>query len=312
MMTKKITKFWLIFFMFPLTCFSQQKEKWTTYPKQQWPPIALTNNVLFKNGDRYIDPSFTYAGTGFLIDNGTDTLAATAKHVLWIAKNKKATTVQINHDMQQWIMKPKGSTKDSVLIDKLINEDSAEILEGQASTIIDRDWLVFSVKNVVGNIVPLKPRYSPLVTGEKVYIPGCAYNDSTCMVYEGKVLRKEGMDILIECNMKEHMGGSSGSPVIDANGFLIGILSSGAMDNKTGKNVTIAVSTEYLYNVLHNKTALNTPKKDYGELILKPPWKKAQSRLSVNTLLYQRILEITISTICVVPIKTGFVKQEKN
>jgi hypothetical protein len=273
-MTKKVTKTSLIFFLFPLICLSQQKEKWATSPKDQWPPIALTNNVLFKNADSYIHSSFAYAGTGFLIDTGTDTLAATAKHVLWIAKNKKTTAVQINQELQQWIMKPKGSTTDSAVIDKLINEDSTEILEGQASTVVERDWLIFSVKNVVGNIFPLKLRYSALVPGEKVYIPGCAYNDSICMVYEGKVLRKEGMDILIERNMKEHMGGSSGSPIIDGNGYLIGILSSGALDNKTGKNVTVAVSTEYLYNVLHIKPGLNAPKKDYGELILKTALEK--------------------------------------
>jgi len=89
------------------------------------------------------------------------------------------------------------------------------------------------------------------------------------------------MDILIERNMQEHKGGSSGSPVIDANGFLIGIVSSSSTDNKSGKGVTVAVSTEYLANVLSKKTNLNAPKMDYGALLLKTvEEKKAKDAIS--------------------------------
>ena len=90
------SKFFAAFFILPLFTVAQQKESWVDLPKEQWPVIALTNHVQYKNGDRYLAPSFTYAGTGFLIDTGKDTLAATAKHVLWIAKNKKSTGTQIN------------------------------------------------------------------------------------------------------------------------------------------------------------------------------------------------------------------------
>ena len=117
-------KILVIFWLLPLVCFSQKKEKWMEYPKEQWPQVALINHVQFKNGDQYIHPSFKYAATGFLIDNGKDTLAATAKHVLWIAKNKKSKTVQINAEIDRWIMAPKGNAIDSVVIDKLLNEDS--------------------------------------------------------------------------------------------------------------------------------------------------------------------------------------------
>lgn len=271
---KKTTQFLVPLFLAPVISISQAKERWIDYPKDQWPIIALTNNVQFKNGDRYIDPSFTYAGTGFLIDNGKDTLAATAKHILWVAKNKKTKTVQVNKELSQWVMRPKGNNRDSAILDRLLNEDSTEILEGESSTITERDWIVFSVKTISPNIQPLKPRYTPLNPGEKVYVAGCAYADSTCMVYEAAVLRKEGMDILIERNMKDAFGGSSGAPVIDSNGYLIGIISSSTFDNKTGKGVLVAISTEYLYNLLNNKKGLNNPKIDYGKLILKTTLEK--------------------------------------
>ncbi|WP_276090427.1 S1C family serine protease [Pedobacter sp. JY14-1] len=93
----------------------------------------------------------------------------------------------------------------------------------------------------------------------------CAYEDSLCTVHEGKVYQKYGMDILIERDMKTHKGGCSGSPVIDAKGYLIGIIT-GSAGSKVG-NVSVAISTEYLKDVLDKKTGLNQLKKDYGELV---------------------------------------------
>ncbi len=191
----------LLLYLCPLTISAQVKEPWIDKPVSDWPQIALTNQVLYKNGDRYIDPSFKYAGTGFLIDNGRDILAATAKHILWIAKNKKVNSTEINADLNQWIMAPKGNTSDSAIIGSLLNEDSSERLEGNASTILERDWLVFNVKKSSTRLYPLKPRYTPVQPGEKVYILSCPYQDSVGTVYNGKVYRKLGMDILIQHDM---------------------------------------------------------------------------------------------------------------
>lgn len=253
-------------FLFPLFLFAQVKEPWINKPVSDWPQIALINQVLYTNGDRYIDPSFKYAGTGFLIDNGRDTLAATAKHILWIAKNKKVEGTEINADLRRWVMTTKKNTTDSVLVGRLLNEDPDERLEGSSSTILERDWLVFSVKKSSPKLYPLKPRYTPVKPGEKVYILSCAYEDSTSTVYNGTVYRKLGMDILIQHDMGNQKPGSSGSPVIDANGYLIGIISSGTTID-VGE-VAVAISTEYLKDVLDKKPGLNEPKKDYGELIL--------------------------------------------
>jgi len=273
-----MSKIQLLFFLLPLFCTAQQKEIWVDKSFEKWPQIALINTVEFNNGDRYIDPSFDYAGTGFLIDTGKDTLAATAKHVLWIARNKKSKTVQINDELKKWIMISKLNRIDSVVVDKLINEDSSEILQGPKSTITERDWIIFSIKDVSPNIHLLKPRYTTLVPGERVYMIACAYADSTSVAYEGMLIRKEGMDLLIEFHSNKNLAGSSGSPVIDANGHLIGILSSSTKDNVTGKNINVAVSTEYLYKVIHKKDNLNQPKKDFGELILKTVLEKGTKK----------------------------------
>lgn len=257
--------YFLVLMLFPAAGFAQAKESWIGKPVNEWPKIAMVNQVLFKNGDRYIDPSFKYAGTGFLIDNGRDTLAATAKHILWIAKNKQSRGTVLNAALKEWVMKPKDESQDSAVLNKLLNEDPAEQLEGKGSTIQDRDWIVFSIKKSSPALYPLKPRYTPVRAGEKVYILSCAYDDKSCTVHEGKVYQKLGMDILIQRDMRTHKGGCSGSPVIDANGYLISIIS-GSAGSRAG-NVSVAISNEYLKAILDKKPNLNSPKKDYGELI---------------------------------------------
>jgi hypothetical protein len=257
--------FILSFLLIPFLLFSQ--ESWINQPRTQWPQIALTNNIIYKNGDRYIHPSFAYAGTGFLVKNGADTFAVTAKHVLLIARNKKTNAVSINKDLLRWSMRIKGNFTDSVVIDKLINEDTAEVIEGSNSSIFERDMLVLSIKKSSPYIYPLKPRYSYIRPGEKVYILTCAYADKLSTVVEGTVTNKYGFDILISTN-KPLLPGASGSPVIDANGFLIGVFSSLSHDNIVNKDVAVAISTEYLREVLTKKPNLNQPKKDYAQMLI--------------------------------------------
>lgn len=271
---KMVVRACLVLLPLPFQCFSQAADNWITLPHKHWPTIALTNHVYYKNGDRYIHSSFNYAGTGFLIENGDETLAVTAKHVLWVARNKKTNKVQINSDLSQWIMKPKGNSTDSVVVDKLINEDSTEVLEGPASTILERDWLIFTIRSKSPNIHPLKPRYTDVIPGEAVYIVGNPYEESTTQILQTKILRKLGIDVLIEQLPDKPMSGVSGSPVIDSNGFVIGIFSSISTDAITGKGVYVATSTEYLRDVLDRKPDVNNSKKNYGELIYETVLKK--------------------------------------
>ena len=249
--------------------FAQTPAPWIGMPKDQWPHIGLINKVVYKNGNQYIDPSFAYAGTGFLIRYQNDTFAATAKHVLWIARNRNSATVQVNDALQKWVMGVKGNAKDSAVIEKLLNEDSTEILEGPQSTITERDAVFFSVSRTTPGIYPLTPRFTKVRTGEKVYFISSDYADSVASVYEGTVLRQLGNDILVERDMTTFRGGASGSPIIDSNGHVIAVTSIAAADPRTGKGVAVGISMAYFQDVLEHTPGFNKPKKDYGALIYK-------------------------------------------
>lgn len=43
-----------------------QQAEWIQKPNEQWLLIAMINEVMYKNGKSYIDPSFEYAATAEL------------------------------------------------------------------------------------------------------------------------------------------------------------------------------------------------------------------------------------------------------
>ena len=80
-----------------------QPTDWINEPQDEWPQIALINEVWYSTGERYVHPSFEYAATGFLIDTGEDTLAVTAKHVLWVAKTSTMNAVDFQGKLMNLI-----------------------------------------------------------------------------------------------------------------------------------------------------------------------------------------------------------------
>ena len=249
----------LLLFLIPIQIFAQLPEDWIKKPQNEWPQIALVNEVWYQNGDRYVHPSFEYAATGFLIDTGEEILAATAKHVLWIAKTKGLKTVDINNDLKKWLMHPKESLKDSVIINQLINTDAEEYLQGKGSTITERDWLVFSVTYASPNIQALKIRDTPLKKGEKVYFFGCPYEQVKCNIGTGKILDNQGNKIIFSQKNDYPVGGASGAAIVDKNGYLVGILGGSSVNLKNGKPALYGTSVNYLRKVLNHEKPLNIP-----------------------------------------------------
>jgi tetratricopeptide (TPR) repeat protein len=245
-----------------------QENQWIRLPKEAWPRIALTNQVWYKNGDRFVHPSFEYAGTGFTVSSKGKLYAVTAKHVLWIAKNKNTKSVEVNNDLERWIMQAKGSPADSVAIGQLLNEDSMEVLEGPTSTILERDVLVFTVKSITESIQPLQPGNTDVKKGQRVYVIGNPYSSATTVIHGAKIIDKLGLDILIEQPATATPAGLSGSPIVDDKGFVIGVFSSMSTAPVTGEPVIVATSMEYFEAIISQKADINRPKIDVGALLL--------------------------------------------
>jgi hypothetical protein len=218
-----------------------KKQSWITENQNDWPQITMINHI------NYIDRNYSVAGCGFLLDIGTDTIAVTAKHILSYFKSENMSTVSFNNNLGQWEMYPKNNNLDKVCIEKIINENPNESLQGIPA---DKDWLLLTVKQKSLNIHPLQFRKSPLNVGEKVYIIGWRYSDSNCpqRIFEGKFVKSMGGSLIISTELLSNntIPGLSGSPVIDSEGYLIGIMS-----QKYGKMERLS-SIEYPMELLKN------------------------------------------------------------
>ena len=196
------------------------KSRWIDRPQDQWPQITMINQI------EYTDTKFPIAGCSFLLDTGEDTLAVTAKHVLTYFKSTDMKSVSFRNTLESWKMFPKNNENDVVIIDRLINEDKKESINDVPSPV---DWLLFSIQSKSANIQPLRFRNAPLPAGEKVYIIGWRYSDKDCTqrIYEGNYVESSHGTVLISTKelTDNKMPGLSGSPVIDSNGDLIGIMS---------------------------------------------------------------------------------------
>ena len=216
---------------------------WMAKPQNQWPQITMINRI------EYTDKYHPVGGCGFLIDTGDEILAATAKHVLMYFKSESMTSVSFDNTLVKWIMFPKDNPDDVVILDKLLNENKREPLDNIPS---DKDWLLFTIKDRSPDIQPLRFRTEPLQEGETVYIIGWRYSDRNCpqVVYEGNFVRaEEGSFLITTKDLADNtMPGLSGSPVIDSNGYLIGLMS-----QKAGK-MERPSSIEYPVKVLLDRT----------------------------------------------------------
>jgi hypothetical protein len=147
-------------------------------------------------------------------------------------------------------MAPKDHLEDFVVLDRLINEDSAEPLPGDR-TPSDNDWLLFTIKERSPKIQPLRFRSQPLERGETVFVIGWRYTDThqPQIVYEGRFVKTDGGSILMEIDelADNTVPGLSGSPVIDAEGYLIGLMS-----KKAGKRQR-AASIVYPQRILERR-----------------------------------------------------------
>ena len=197
------------------------QETWIDKPQKEWPQITMINQV------EYVDKSFPIAACSFLLDTGKEIVAVTAKHVLTYFKSASMTSVSFGDRLKSWVMFPKNNPADTVEIGAIVNEDPAEPIDRLIPSNVD--WPLFSIKRKPDHIQPLKFRVDPLQSQEKVFIIGWRYTDKDCpqVVYEGNYVESIDGAVIISTKLlsDNRTPGLSGSPVIDAQGRLIGIMS---------------------------------------------------------------------------------------
>jgi hypothetical protein len=206
------------------------------------------------NSIEFIDESRNkdFVGNGFLIEYKNKQYAVTVKHTLFLIQNESLKTVNLQGHTKQWKIHPMKTPDEYVLLGKLINQDDKEMIDGE---ILNKDWMVFEIVKNSSPLAVLKLRESPLKTGEKVSAFGCSYiNKATCSQdqYSGTFIAYEKNNLRVKMpnlEMKQ-LSGLSGSPVVDENNKVVGIVSN-VLESKEGNGLDFApASLDYLLSVL--------------------------------------------------------------
>jgi hypothetical protein len=212
---------------FACSCSSQEKVSSKVFDE-----IAVTNGIEF------IDPKLNQPrfGTGFLLKYNNDTFAVTAKHLLKIIKPAPMMALSLDGFVKNWVLFPLDKKADTITTQKLLNQNTGELLEDKA--IYRNDWLVFSIRSNHSAVKPLQVRTTPLTPGEKLYVVGWTrkMESGKQRVYEFEYYKTIGQRILLkDIIVPEQFGGLSGAPVIDEEGAVVGIVSNSTQDPETGK-----------------------------------------------------------------------------
>jgi len=199
------------------------KENWIEKPLSQWPGFAMTNEISFN------DTTYTDFANSFLINTGYDTLGVSCKHLFMVFENQLGLrTIDLGSNFNYWKLYPKNDDEKNVFIKRLINKDSTEHI-GQFNTLKVRDWILFEIDKQNLDLYPLKIRYTPIKTNEVVYAVGWGMkqiDNSKPALIKLQCIKNLGDYYYIKTLKTDTQpNGRSGSPVIDKNGYLVGIIS---------------------------------------------------------------------------------------
>jgi len=192
-------------------------------------PISLVNDISF------LDPKFDKKNTGnaFLVSVDEHVYAITAKHILMLAKTDMMKAVSLNGELREWRMHRKDAPERYLTVDTLLNSNENEVLSWEN----DFDWLVFNVAKNNSDITPLIFRSGKVSPGEMLYVVGWSYADKKAQaVYQFKYIETGDNYITTEqVKGPKSLAGLSGAPLIDKDGLLVGLVSSGGEDETSGK-----------------------------------------------------------------------------
>jgi len=218
--------------------------------KESFAAIALTNRIDF------VDPKFDQPrfSCGFLIKYKADTFAVTARHLLKIIKPDEMKTLVFENYIKNWILYPLDKKEQLVVTDKLLNENNSASLNDPST--YHEDWLLFSIRTNHSNVTPLELRTTPLTPGEKLYVIGWTrkMEKGSQRVYEFEYYKSIGNRLLLKnLIVPEQFGGLSGAPVIDKQGFVVGIVSGGTVDPNTDKKYFSPCAMDGLIHFIENQ-----------------------------------------------------------
>ncbi len=192
-------------------------QPWLIEPFKKWPQMVLTNHGEFRGH------STLTGGSSFLVMNEEGVVVAiTARHLIGSAGGVEPplSVRELDAAMVSWKVFPRTFPKKSIDLGGV----AVDNLDAK-----DRDWLVLKVKSSAAKLPskPLRLRREPVVVGESIYLLGSPYSEpkATQNVYKGKVTARFRRDYWrFDIDPPVEIPGFSGAPILDANGYVVGLM----------------------------------------------------------------------------------------
>ena len=230
------------------------KETWIEKPLSQWPSFALTNEISFE------DTTYTDLANSFIISTGFDTLGISCKHLFMVFEYQQGlSSIDLGNRFKYWKLYPKNNSGNSILTKRLINKDSQESI-GRFNTLKVRDWILFEIDKQNLDLYPLKIRHIPIKEREIVYAIGWGTNQKNNEM--PAITKLQCVDNLGDYYYMRTLStdtqpqGRSGSPVIDKNGYLVGIISGGEGNFAVIGSVSYLRKMFYKYSIAFQRPSL--------------------------------------------------------
>ena len=189
--------------------------------------VLLTNLAVFK------DHKEEMAGaSAFLINYKNSIYAVTAKHLLGEAMGiePEVKPVQIKQQLLSWKLFPR------VPVNK--KRDTVSVGAGKLDySMLNSDILLLEVTNTGFNALALTPNFSLPQKGDTLYLIGCPYSDENCRQNMYELIYREfdesSSQLIYTTTSAIELAGFSSAPIVDANGQVVSILTTGWEEKTT-------------------------------------------------------------------------------
>jgi hypothetical protein len=202
--------------------------KWATSAPTKWPQMSVANSAEFKGHTPLA------AGNAFFVRTKQGQIVAgTARHLLGFAGGvmPDLKVADLDASIVNWELAPHGATNKPAHV---------RGLHGPAQNygIVHDVLLLQLAPEDTANLPaePLSPRLTVPRKDEVIYLVGTGLGSTAQQIHRAKVIEADGLTINAELDKPIDLIGYSGSPIIDQNGCLIGVLtSSRAKADQQGK-----------------------------------------------------------------------------
>lgn len=189
-----------------------------------------THQVLLTNEAHFKKHTSLYGASSFLIDYNNTVYAITAKHLIGKAGGVEPEILPMDlpKTIDSWKMFPRVENK--------IANDTVTISNVNYKSIqTDADILLLKVKEGSSHLCKLKPNFELPKENDSLFILGCQYADEECRqsIYYCQYASFDAQSnmLIFELHKKIELPGFSGAPIIDRDGFVVAVLTTGWEEN---------------------------------------------------------------------------------